>query len=69
MTDTSGCTALHLAAMGGHKAVVSFLLEIGVRIGVKIDKSDEYHQTALRLAAKNGRKDVITSATQSRRIR
>lgn len=53
--DESGRTALMYAAMGGDVATVQRLLDLGA----DVDAVDAMGNTAVDLAAKNGRQDVV----------
>jgi ankyrin repeat protein len=53
--DQSGETALHLAARGGHEAVVRLLLEYRA----DVNAPDQSGGTALHLAARGGHEAVV----------
>ncbi len=62
--DGDGRTALHWAAMNGHKDVVALLLD---RMeGVDVAAKDEYGRTALHCAAREGHKDVVALLLEKR---
>lgn len=55
LLDYSGNTALHLASRNNSKEVVSLLLSVGAKVGIKNNKGE----TALHIAARASSKDVV----------
>jgi ankyrin repeat protein len=54
--DSSGCTALHIAAKNGHLETVKWLVEQGVDVRIRSKKGN----TARRMANSSGHMDIYT---------
>lgn len=59
ITDEQGKTALHWAAIGGHKSTMSFLLEQGAEVKAKDRSRTKSGSTALHFAAQLGHQAVV----------
>lgn len=56
--DSKGRSALHLAASGGHTAVIRFLLTVAAP--KEIDSADRSGYTPLQIAAAEGHEEIIS---------